>query len=242
MLIKILLIAAMLVPAWAQAAIDCTDANAVVDVDATPADPDVYLTYTAPSGSDKITIVGTGHRIGGGAAVATPTIGGNAMTAITAAQYQDPAGGRLWYRLAVNAGSADVSVDWAGAPGTPLASAHGVVTCSGVDQVNPIRDSNAAAGTGTTPTVTVAGCLSGDMLIDFVTRDSAAQFTVGSDQTEIDQPTAAEMNGAMSRQAGGGDNVMSWTHTSEQWTIQAVCLAAAASASSDFGGGVLWFQ
>lgn len=232
-----LFLALLLLPSWAWAAIDCTDASASVQEDATPADPDVYLTYTAPSGSNKITIVGTGQRQGASAKVATPTIGGNAMTAITAATFQDPAGGRLWYRLNVGAGSADVSVDW---DAVPLASAHGVITCSGVDQVSPIRTSNTATGTSTTPSVTLTGCLSGDMIIDFVTRDGNAAFTVGADQTQISQPGApTEMNAAMSRQAGSGDGVMSWSHASEQWTIQAVCLAQAAS--TDLGGGALWF-
>lgn len=223
-------------PAWAFAAIDCTDANAVVLEDSTPADPDVYLTYTAPSGTDKITIVGTGYRRGGAQSVATPTIGGNAMTAIDAATFQDPAGGRLWYRLGVGAGAADVSVDW---DATPLASAHGVVTCSGVDQASPIRTSNTATGASTTPSVTLTGCLTGDVIIDFVTKDGNAAFTVGANQTQISQPTATEMNAAMSSQNGADGGVMSWSITSDQWTIQAVCLAQASS--TDFGGGELWF-
>lgn len=227
----------VLLPWPVSAAISCVDAGATVEVDATPADPDLYPTYTAPSGDNKITIVGTGYRQSGATNTPTVTIGGNAMTSATSGQYTDPNGGQLWYRLAVAEGSANVSVNWAG---VPLASVIGVVTCTGVDQATPIRTTNQAGGADTTPTVTVTGCLAGDVIVDFVTRDGAAQFTVGADQTEISQPTASEMNGAMSRQAGGGDNVMSWTHTSEQWTIQAVCLAPAAS--EEMNGGPLWFE
>lgn len=232
-----LLLALLLVPSWALAAIDCTDANAVVLEDSTPANPDTYLTYTAPSGSNTITIVGTGWRAGGVTKVPTPTIGGNAMTAIDADTYQDPAGGQLWYRLGVGAGTANVSVAW---DSTPLASAHGVVTCSGVDQVSPIRTSGTAVATSTTPSVTLTGCLSGDVIIDFVTRDGNAAFTVGASQTQISQPTAVEMNAAMSKQDGADGGVMSWSHASEQWTIQAVCLAQEVSATT-LDGGVLFF-
>lgn len=234
----ILALAILLFIQPAHAAIDCTDANAVVLEDNTPANPDTYLTYTAPSGSDKITLVGTGWRAGGGTKVPTPTIGGNAMTAIDTATYEDPAGGRLWYRLNVGAGAANVSVAW---DSTPLASAHGVVTCTGVDQVSPIRTSGTAIGTSTTPSVTLTGCLTGDVIIDFVTRDGNAAFTVGANQTEISQPTATEMNAAMSRQNGVDGGVMSWSMSSDQWTIQAVCLAQASS-TVDFGGDALWFQ
>ncbi len=231
-----LLLAILLVPSWAFAAIDCTDANAVVLEDSTPANPDVYLTYTAPSGSNKITIVGTGQRQGSTAKVATPTIGGNAMTAIDAATFQDPSGGRLWYRLGVGAGTANVSVAW---DAIPLASAHGVLTCSGVDPVSPIRTSGTAVGTSTTPSVTLTGGLAGDVIIDFVTRDGNAAFTVGANQTQISQPAAVEMNAAMSKQDGVDGGVMSWSMASEQWTIQAVCLAQ--YVASDVGSEVLWF-
>lgn len=224
-------------PHGAWAAIDCTDANATVENTGTPSDPDNYPSYTAPSVSNPITIVGTGHRNGAGARTMTPTIGGNTLTEITTVQYQDPAAGKLWYRLNVTAGSADISVDY---NAVPLASAHGVVTCSGVDQTTPIRASNAAAGTGTTPTVTVTGCLAGDLLIAFVTRDGSGAFTLGADQDLIAQVASpSEMNAAMSRQAGGGDNVMSWSQSSDQWTIQAVCLAPASAA--DNNGEPLWF-
>lgn len=215
----------------AHAAIDCADANVAQSHTSLPADP-LTISYTTPSGSDRITLVGLGYRDAGGAKDATTvTIGGQSMSQVSTHQYLDPEGASIYYKLGPPSGTNNVVIDWS--PAAPLNGNIIIWTCTGVDQASPFRSNNQATGNSTAATVTLGTINTGDVAIDFVTTDNSGTLTLGANQTEIAQGASVTSNSGASYQAGADGGVMSWTvAASDQWAIIAAALKPASSSSS----------
>jgi hypothetical protein len=84
--------------------------------------------------------------------------------------------------------------------------------------------------------------VSTDVVIFCVTKDGNEAMTGGGSLVLIkDATTPGEMNIGCWYQPGsaGGSGSITWTG-SQQWTIQAA--AVQPPASTDLGGGALWFQ
>lgn len=229
---------ASVAPSWA--AINCADANATSN-HTTTTDSTISISYTTPSPCvDCVTFIGGGGRGGTLATVTAATIGGNSATAATAGSGTSSSFGRLYRYANPPAGTNTVTVTF----GDTITSRHiAVVTCTGVDTTDPIRDSAVATAVSTAPSVTVASVNSTDVVLDWQTSDDSATQTVGANQTVITGTlgSSATSNAAMSQQAGSDGGVMSWTLVnSNRWSMNAVSIKAAPVVEG--GGAPLWFN
>lgn len=227
----------------AHAAIDCVDANAT-SAHTTTSSTTYSISYTTPSPcTDCVTLIGGGRRGGSVITITGATLGGNAATPATDGAGTSLSYGRLFIFVNPPSGTNTAEITY----GDTATSRHiTVMTCSGVDQANPIRDFNQATAVSTGPTVTVATVDATDVLVDLLVSDDGANPTagVGANQTVITGTAgvSATSSAAMSRQSGADGGVMSWTTANDRWTVNAVSLRAATAASSDDGGDALWFQ
>ena len=205
-------------------AASCGDVTAFND--ATPTDPET-IAYTTPSGSNQVLFVFVGNRRTISPNINVPTHAGTTMTAVASEAWVSPIATRLFYLASPAGGTNNVVVDFVGAP---LAGTVVIFTCSGVDTSSPIRASNSATGTGTAVTVTVAGVLTGDVVLDLMATDIATTNpTIGASQTNLNTGNdGGEMGWGASQQAGADGGAMSWTTSlSQEWAIAAVAIVPA---------------
>ncbi len=237
MALLVVLIILLGLPWTVQAAIDCADAGATEIHEAAPADPR-DVSYTTPSGSDLITLVGVIYRDATSRTGTTATMGGNAMSAVSTAIHNGVAtGASFFYLVNPPSGTNTVSVNWVSA--APLHGHIIIWTCSGVDQVTPFRSNNGASGTGTAVSVTLGSINTGDVAVDIAGSDDVTSLSVGANQTVIHQGASASSEAGASYQAGADGGVMSWTiGASDDWAILAGALIPSVA---DVGGDVIWF-
>jgi hypothetical protein len=109
----------------------------------------------------------------------------------------------------------------------------GVVATSftGVDQTTPVGTAAIASGTSATPSVTVSDATADDFVIDQLAITHSATLTVGANQTQRANFTAAGfIKTAASTQDGADGGAMTWTNgDSQAWAISAVAIKAAAA-------------
>ena len=238
MRIKLLITAVLLlVPCVSRAAVDCADANGFAIEDAAGTTP-LTNSYTLAGGlSDTIGFQTVGHRRGGGTATITAqTWNGSSTTAVTTAQYTDPAGGRMFYILSPASGT--VSATFSAAP---LADSLAGFVCSGVNQSTPFHDETQSTGSGTTASVTVSNVSVSDVVVACVTKDGNEAMTGDGSLVQIAQASSpGESNIGCWYQPGsaGGSVSVSWTGT-QQWTIHAT--AVSPTATTDVSGDAIWF-
>lgn len=176
--------------------------------------------FTVASGSDRILIVGVGHRAN--------TISVSGITWNTSESFTLISGSNatnslsdvwLYKLLAPTETTADVVVSFSAS--ATFANA-GVMYITGVDQTTPHGTAAIGAGeSGTTATATVTTA-AGELVVDVVFVGATA-VTVGANQTsrwEIDSTRSA----GGSTQDGADGGVMTWTLASDDWAIAAVPL------------------
>lgn len=224
----ILVISMLGVPSVGWAAIDCADAGAVEHVSGAPSDP-TDISYTVPSGSNQVTIVGVALRDVGNDSVPTITGAGGSFTQLGGYVDQGNIHTSFWYRKAPTQGATTVSLTYSEGI---LAIGVVVWTCNGVDQTTSFGTPATAIGTGTAVSVTVTDDPN-DVTVDIFGGDQiAANPTVGADQTTIHLGTdGAEVGYGASYQSGDG-GVMSWTRDSagtQDWATFGVALKPAAA-------------
>ena len=211
-------------PTWA--AITCTGQSFPIDV---PTDPQSQA-YTVPSVTNGITFFHAAVR-NGSRTVTSATIAGNAGTQIGTGLSSTSHAAALFYRLDVASGSQTIALNWDAAPLSYVLTA---VTCSPVNQSNPIAVSNTATGTaGTTITVDCAGTTASQIVLDFAAADGNTTLTRGANQTEIDQDVSDVILAAgSSSEPGGGTITMSNTIVDDDWSTFCVALNPVSSRRS----------
>lgn len=227
-------------PLAAMGAVACNDANAVAQTYGAPTDPET-TSYTRPSGEDFVGFALAGHRVGVTAKTLNAmTWAGNAMTATTTLQWDDPAFGQLFHYIAPPSGAQNVVMDW---DTVPLTDSIVIFVCTGANQSTPVHDATSTSGQGTTASTTVSNVTSSDVVIACLTKDDTETMTGGGSLTAIatDNASASEMNTGCWYQPGsaGGSVSITWTGT-QQWSLHAAAVAVAASAVSS-GGDALWY-
>jgi uncharacterized repeat protein (TIGR01451 family) len=139
----------------------------------------------------------------------------------------------MWYLAAPTVGTANVVISGT-AGGAGVGISAGVITFTGVDQTLPIRASNSAAGTSSTPSVTVASSKS-DMVLDTLSVIAGTTVTTPSPQTSAWNASSS----------GGlfGNNVVgvgsSCTGGSCTGTLPTVTMSESLSASTAWTIGVI---
>ncbi len=106
-----------------------------------------------------------------------------------------------------------------------------VSSYTGVHQTTPLgTPATATGGTGTNPTVTVTAATN-DLVVDFMgTKETPlGSKTAGAGQTKIWDGYSNQSIGAGSTEAGAASVTMSWTGTTEEWTMVGVALKPAGS-------------
>jgi hypothetical protein len=108
------------------------------------------------------------------------------------------------------------------------------VSFTGVDQTTPLGTAVTATNSNTTPSATVASVTADDFVVDIMGIAHSGTLTVGANQTQRANTTAAGFyKYAASTQDGADGGVMSWSNsTSQAWAISAVPIKAVASAAS----------
>ena len=239
MRIKLLLLLAFLTPSFAQAAVNCADANVAVDAFGTPADP-MTINYTRPSGSDFLGLVLAGYRLGGGAlTISSMSFGAGTPTSLTTAQYTDPVGGNLYSLVAPPSGTSAVDTAFSGGR---LTDGVVVFSCTGVNQASPTHDPNQSGGIGTTASLTISNVVATDVVVFCVVKDNSEAMTGGGSAVLIGTDTAAgEIGVGCWYQPGsaGGSTSVTWTG-SQQWVMFGAAVQEATT--TDTSGGTLWFQ
>src|SRR5436190_1528347 len=139
---------------------------------------------------------------------------------------------QLFYLKAPATGTHPVVVTLSG--GTASLEA-GSLSFSGVDQTTPVRNITTAAGSGTTPAVTVASG-PGNMVVDALS--SGCPGTITSNRTlrwlnQLDCASAGGV-GAQSTAAGAASVTMGYTIPSDGWGIVAMDVLAAPSQQTSF--------
>jgi hypothetical protein len=134
---------------------------------------------------------------------------------------------RMYYVVAPPTAASVIAATFAG----PTSGVLGCSSYNGVDQSNPIRDHDGATGSGSTPTITLTGCVAGDMVVDgsCVTNLSDPD---GSQTSNYESLGGSDESGSSREAAAGTSVTMSWTG-SGNWAIYAACLQAAGG-----GGGI----
>lgn len=147
------------------------------------------------------------------------TYNGVAMTLLTTKS--DPTTGEKFYwfyLIAPPSGAKNAIASWTN-NGTGWLH---VYTYINVDQISPLGTPVTASGNGTTPTVTVTGTTSGNLVLDQACGSSTLTSCA---QTQRYRETTIQTAGA-SEKAGGGSVVMSWGAGTINWAIGAVELKA----------------
>jgi hypothetical protein len=104
-----------------------------------------------------------------------------------------------------------------------------VYSLHGVHQTTPEGTPQQADGTGTTPTITVAGATD-DLIIDVLYYNRSSALTAGAGQTGVTVTVIA--GGSFlgsSREAGATSVVMDWSASADFWTQVGVAVKAAAA-------------
>ena len=202
------------------------------------------VSHTTAAGSNRILLVSVSaqqptHLI------STVTYN-NIPLARLGTSYYNVSGTRLelWYLIAPPVGTYNVVVD-AGAAFTENAVV-GVQTFTGVHQTAAFGTPIGTSGTSTTASVTVTAS-AGDLTYGIVTFNNGdTDLSPGASQTELlDGTVNTSVAGGVSTKGGTGLVTLTWTSTLSNWTIGAVPLKAAPSASANPGGvpGVsLWLK
>ena len=185
----------------------------------------VTIPAFAVAGADSLIFVGVGAQ--GNTASSTTSVVRNTTETFTEKWdfvYQ-PSGVEQHnsghYFVAPATGSYSIVVVIAAAQDTLIA---GAISLTGVHQSTPTGTHGTASGTSATASVTVTAAAD-EWLCDFCLAGNTA-ITVGADQTfrfEIDNANGTGVSGGGSTQPGSvAGDVMTWTLTSERWTIGAV--------------------
>jgi hypothetical protein len=102
----------------------------------------------------------------------------------------------------------------------------GAISYTGVDQTTGFSAKTTNTGSDTTPTVNVSSA-TGEVVVDCCSAANA--LTVGSGQTERWNTIAGVARGGGSTEDGGSSVTMSWSQTTGNWAISALCLKPTAT-------------
>lgn len=169
------------------------------------------------SGNDRCLVVGVSIRGSTNGIVSSITYNGVSLTKIAHAEYSDTANRiELWYLLNPATGSNTIEVTLTG-------SAYVTGGAISLNNVEALGSYNSAAdGNTDTPTVDVANCSEGCMVVDAVGENDDTALSVGSGQTERYKALNAQISIGGSTEAGTGTVTMSWSlAASEYWAIVA---------------------
>jgi hypothetical protein len=189
------------------------------------------ISHTA-TGADRAAFAGITWAGNGGASSTSCTYGGSGMTEmwdLNNSTFYYNAG----YRIAAPATGSQAVVSTL-SDGGPDEQALGVVTFTGVDQTTPVgTPQTAAAGTGTTATVTVASVGANDMVVDCLNIADPTGLSIGANQDLRNSEGLAGTSMRQSTQLGSAGGVMSWT-----WTNNTVNLLGAVNFKEASAGKV----
>ena len=137
-----------------------------------------------------------------------------------------------WYSKGLTAGDNTVIITWTGESGgdPDIVAVGGMEVMNDVDQTTPIGQMNLNNGVSTTPTVNVAGCTTGSMVVDNeinTETNTVITCTVGPNQTQrwnlrVGSAGTGRTRGAASTEPvpSAGTITMSWTlSASRAWAI-----------------------
>lgn len=194
--------------------------------------------FTNTSGTLLVCAIGWGDRQFGSNTFALSSVTYNsvALTSAIVIQYDNTSdGAALYYLLNPATGSNNLVITFTGGSGTNnRAIEAGCTSFVGNDTVSPIGVTNSAkfdTGAGdTTPSVTLAGTSSGNIIMDAMATGSGFSSTGQTLNWSINQNVlTAGGNAASSRAAAGGSVTMSYTVVQDYWGIVAAEIKAAAS-------------
>jgi hypothetical protein len=180
--------------------------------------------HTTTSQQNKIMIVSVATNVfGAPPTVSSITYNGVALTKVPNAQTNCPAKCReeLWYLLNPASGTHAITVTTS-ASGPVNA---GAATYYNVDQTNPLGTAVTAAGTSSTPAITVSGTTTNQLIVDCL-ADTGTALTVTSGQTQLWNQSANGMTGASSSKVGSATSTtLGWSSTTgDQWAEASVAL------------------
>ena len=189
-------------------------------------------THTIANKSNRALLVHVALRpVGNDDSITGATFNGVAMTSLLSHSHAS-AGlvARAFYMLNPPVGAYTVQVNFIGTTRRKVANSSSYYN---VNQTTPFPQTNTGEGTSTTPSVTVAGTTSGNLVVDTTACASSQTYTPGAGQTErIDQNTGG--GGPPSQHctiesceetSAGGNVVMSHTiGSSDNWCELAYCI------------------
>lgn len=192
----------------------------------------ITFSATVAAGTNTVMAVCVGMENDGAGtlSVSSVTFNGDALTLLAGIDPSSYSRAEIWYRVAPDVATGNVVVTFSSFD----KCAVGAYVADGVDQATPLRAAtSSAAASGTSVSNTVAGVVTGDLVLDMLSIDAGGHAaTVGADQTEQwDLDVSGATTGASSTQLGSAGGVMSWTWTTSQpWSHVATAFANAAAA------------
>lgn len=213
---------ALALPLAAQATFDAQNStNGLL----TAGSPTITLGHTTGAGQNRILLVSVHLNIqpSTGTTISGVTYGGQALTLLDAITDAGPTTRtELWYMLAPPTGAANVIVTGTGMGAASIETVVGATTFSGVDQVAP--PTNTAVGNNNSPSVSLAGTTTTDIVIDFLSMRETGTLTATAPQITgyavSTGGTTNDLEGRVSGRLGAaGTTTMSWTNTnSRRWS------------------------
>lgn len=176
------------------------------------------------SGSNRLLIVTVAMGlVGDGGTTLSATYNGVAMTSVGVVHANNGTDGyvQMFRLIAPVTGTNTVQITAAG--NTPHDLVGGSVSFNNVNQTSPLGTPATAFGSGTTPTVNVAGTTSGNLVVDAVCNGSSITSSGQTNRWLRNANTStAAGNAASSTALGGGTVTMAYTVSSDWWGILAV--------------------
>ena len=182
----------------------------------------IIPSYTVPSGTNRILLVGTTTSSGFNFLGATVTFAGIHLSKATGVE--NTVKSALWYLINPPIVTGDVVLTAGSGSGD---IAMGAATYTGVDGNTPFGSSATATGTSTTASVAVTSAAN-ELVVDVVAANNAT-LSVGASQTSRwNTAVSGSVRGAHSQEAGAASVTMSWTvGSSVAWATLGVALKQA---------------
>lgn len=194
---------------------------------------------TIAAGSDRCAVLGASWRdqvtSTDPATLTTVTL---ATVPATFLQLQASLAGNVehYYVLNPPTGSQQIQATFTADLGSPLVLCRmGCEVANGVDQPNPIGQKGGAAGDSTAPSVTLAGTITGSLVVDTMLMDAIVDTSFAADAGQTQRWSGLVGSAAQGRIRGTGSTepspdgavTMSWTlGAAKKWGIAALELKA----------------
>jgi hypothetical protein len=198
----------------------------------------ISWSHTVASAKGRQLLVGIAFDNDNFETVTGVTFGGVPLTLIASATFDDDSRSELWRLANPAVSTASIVVTLSATLTSNAGICAGSVVLREVNAAAPVRGSATNTGDSGTSSVVIASA-SGDLVFDVTGVENRA-LTVGAGQTQRWNLSAGvdpkRQDSGASTEPGAASVTMSWTHTSDKWSIVAASFRPSVVPTVDAGG------